>query len=86
MFALANSLSRFNSRNSIVNKAKCTKQVNNLFKRFSTSVSHRPKLKVLFGSQTGTAMGFAHQLVSEAEDHHFEAEVIDMSEFEGVKY
>jgi sulfite reductase alpha subunit-like flavoprotein len=44
----------------------------------------KPKMFIYFGSQTGTAMGFANQLGSEAVDKHFDAKVIDMDDFDEV--
>ena len=39
-------------------------------------------LKVFFGSQTGTAEGFAQRVVDDAKKHGFEAEAVDLEDFE----
>jgi len=41
-----------------------------------------PKMRILVGSQTGTAMGFAHELQHEAADHNIEADVVDMNDYD----
>ena len=41
-------------------------------------------MKILYGSQTGTAEDFAATLTEEAESHNFNAECVDLEEFEVV--
>lgn len=55
-------------------------------KRFlcTYSTTQKPPIKIFFGSQTGTAMGFAQELADEAQKHHFEAQVVDMNEYDTV--
>jgi NADPH-ferrihemoprotein reductase len=50
--------------------------------RLADAFKAPPKLTVVYGSQTGTAMSFAHALVKEARKRKFEAEVFDLAEFD----
>lgn len=42
------------------------------------------KIKILFGTQTGTAEDFSHTLAKEAKRHHIYAQVIDMEHYDTV--
>lgn len=56
-----------------------------LYLRKSLCTTSQPKLRILVGSQTGTAMGFAHELQHEASDHNMEADVVDMNDYDVVR-
>lgn len=43
-----------------------------------------PKVHVYFGSQTGTAEGFAEKLVEEFRERNFNAETVDLDAFDAV--
>lgn len=52
-----------------------------LWNRLST-VTQNQKVKILYGSQTGTAQSFAEQLATEASKHRIDCEVVDLSNYD----
>lgn len=54
----------------------------NLF--FNRNLSTNSTIKILYGSQTGTAMGFAYDLGEDAEKKKIPVEVIDMEQYDQV--